>query len=238
MIKALVFDFVQTLGSAADGYKTAEKKSQKNLFERIGTIGISWDKYIEDYRKERKEHFMRSDFSRKNVWIKLCVKYKAPVDEGFLIQLEDEYWKIVGSSMHLFPEALSVLEKLKTKYKLGMVSNSQKDGSTKALDNEEYRKLEVLFDAIVIAGEEDIPAKPDPLPFRIMLEKLGVTGKEAVFVGDDMRIDIEGSKNAGLIPVWLKHYSVERNWPEPSFQVPEINRLEALLELDNILKYT
>ncbi len=238
MIKAIVFDFVQTLGSAADGYKTAEKKSQRDLFERIGTIGISWDEYIEDYRKERKEHFSRSDFSRKNVWITLCSKYKASVDEGFLMQLEDEYWKIVGSSMRLFPETVSVLEKLKTKYKLGMVSNSQKDGSTKALDNEEYRKLEVLFDAIVIAGEGDIPAKPDPVPFRIILEKLGVKGEEAVFIGDDMKIDIEGSKNAGLNPVWLKHYSVERNWPEPAFQVPEINRLEALLELDNILKYT
>ena len=238
MIKAMVFDFVQTLGSAADGYKTAEKKSQKSLFEIIGNAGISWDEYIEDYRKERKEHFDRSDFSRRNVWIKLCLKYKTSVDEVFLTQLEDEYWKIVGSSMRLFPEAVSVLEKLKTKYKLGMVSNSQKDGSTKALDNEEYRKLEVLFDAIVIAGEGDIPAKPDPIPFRIMLEKLGVKGEEAVFVGDDMRIDIEGSKNAGLIPVWLKHYSVERNWPEPSFHVPEINRLEMLLEFDNILKYT
>jgi len=241
MIKAIVFDFVQTLGTAADGYKTAEKKSQKELFERIGTIGtigISWDEYIEDYRKERKEHFLRSDFSRKNVWIKLCSKYKASVDEGFLMQLEDEYWKIVANSMRLFPEAVSVLEKLKTKYKLGMVSNSQKDGSTKALDNEEYGKLEVLFDAIVIAGEGDIPAKPDPAPFRIILEELGVKGEEAVFVGDDMRIDIEGSKNAGLIPLWLKHYSVERNWPVPSFPVPEINRLEGLLELDNILKYT
>ncbi len=238
MIKAIVFDFVQTLGTAADGYKAAEKKSQRDLFERIGTIGISWDEYIDDYRKERKEHIVRSDFSRKNVWIKLCLKYKTSVDEDFLVRLEDEYWKIVGSSMRLFPEAVSVLEKLKPRYKLGMVSNSQKDGSTKALDNEEYRKLEVLFDAIVIAGEGDIPAKPDPVPFLMILEKLGVKGEEAVFVGDDLRIDIEGSKTAGLIPLWLKHYSVERNWPEPSFQVPEINRLERLLELDNILKYT
>ncbi|MDX9800673.1 MAG: HAD family hydrolase [Spirochaetia bacterium] len=236
MIKAIVFDFVQTLGTASDGYKAAEKKAQKKLFEKIGINSSCWDEYIDLYRKERKEHFERSDFSRKNVWLKLCSSFDAPVDLNFLMQLEDEYWETVRKSMRLFPETLTVLKKLKENHKLGMVSNSQKDGSTKALDNSEYRKLELLFDAIVIAGEKGIPAKPDPLPFNLIIEKLGVKKDETVFVGDDLRVDIEGSKNAGLVPVWLKHYSVERNWPLASFPVPVIKQLDDLYKLDNILK--
>ena len=233
MIKAIIFDFVQTLGSAADGYKNAEKNSQKKLYDKLGIDSL--DKYTDLYREERKQHFLRSDFSRKNVWITLCNHFGVSVDDAFLNQLEDEYWEIVKSSMKLFPEALDVIKKLKSKYKLGMVSNSQKDGSTKALENDEYKKLEQLFDAIVIAGEGDIPAKPDPAPFKIVLEKLGLKPDEAIFVGDDFRGDIEGSKNAGLTPVWLKHYSVERNWPEASFKVVEITNLEEVLDIEKKL---
>ncbi len=233
MIKAIVFDFVQTLGSAADGYKDAEKKSQKKLYEKLGIN--DWDKYMDLYREERKQHFLRSDFSRKNVWIKLCDYFNVPVDNKFLDQLEDQYWEIVKNSMKLFPEALDVIKKLKPRYKLGMVSNSQKDGSTKALENDEYKKLEKLFDAIVISGEGNIPAKPDPAPFKIVLEKLGVKSEEAIFVGDDFRVDIEGSKNAGMTPVWLKHYSVERNWPEASFKVIEITNLEDVVDIEKKL---
>ena len=229
MIKAIVFDFVQTLGDAAEGYKSAEKNSQEKLYKKLGID--KWDEYKELYREERKQHFARKDFSRKNVWIKLCEHFNTPVDNDFLNQLENEYWEFVKNAMKLFPEVLDVIKKLKEKYKLGMVSNSQKDGSTKALQNDEYKKLEQLFDAIVIAGEGDIPAKPDPAPFKLILEKLGAKPDEAIFVGDDFKGDIEGSKNAGMTPVWLRHYSVERNWPEASFEVITITNLEELLDV-------
>ena len=234
MIKAIVFDFVQTLGDAAEGYKAGEKNSQKKLFAKLGLD--SWDKYMDLYREERKQHFARSDFSRRNVWIKLHEHYNVPVDNNFLDELEKEYWDFVKNAMKLFPEAYDVIEKLKEKYKLGLVSNSQKDGSTKALQNDEYKRLEKLFDVVVIAGEGNIPAKPDPAPFKLALEKLGVTPEEAIFVGDDFRGDIEGSKNVGMTPVWLKHYSVERNWPEPSFKVIEITSLEDVVGIEKRIK--
>ncbi|MCL2792157.1 MAG: HAD family hydrolase [Spirochaetaceae bacterium] len=229
MIKAVIFDFVQTLGDAAEGYKDAEKNSQEKLYKKLGID--TWDKYKDLYREERKQHFDRRDFSRKNVWIKMCEHFNVPADNDFLNQLENEYWEFVKNSMKLFPEALDVIKKLKEKYKLGMVSNSQKDGSTKALQNDEYKKLEKLFDVIVIAGEGDIPAKPDPAPFKLALEKLGVNPDEAIFVGDDFKGDIDGSKKVGLTPIWLKHYSVKRNWPEAEFKVDEITNLEQVLDI-------
>ena len=166
-IKAIIFDFVQTLGSAAEGYKAAEANSQKKLFEKLELA--DWERYKEIYRKERKEHFLRSDFSRKNVWLKLCSVYKKEADNDFLDILENEYWDIVQKSMKLFPETLSVLGELKKKYKLGMITNSQKDGSTRALDSDEYNKMIRYFDHIIISAEGDIPAKPHIRPFEMML---------------------------------------------------------------------
>jgi HAD superfamily hydrolase (TIGR01549 family) len=235
-IKAIIFDFVQTLGTAAEGYKTAESNSQNKLFNNLSIS--DWEEYKNIYRKERKEHFLRSDFSRKNVWLEICSKYNKTPDNEFLESLESEYWDVVQKSMKLFPETLSVLSALKKKYKLGMITNSQKDGSTRALDSEDYIKMEAFFDHIIISAEGDIPAKPDPVPFKMMLKKLEIKSEDALFVGDDFRVDIEGSINAGIKAVWLKHYSVKRNWPENSLQVPEIDNLEKLYDIDKLLKNT
>ena len=58
---------------------------------------------------------------------------------------------------------------------------------------------------------------------------------EAVFVGDDWRIDICGAKNAGIQPVWLKHHSVKRNWPDVDTDSPIITRLDQLIDLLELL---
>ena len=235
-LKAIIFDFVQTLGTAAEGYKTAEANSQKKLFNHLSLT--SWEDFLEHYRRERKEHFLRSDFSRKNVWVKICYIYKKNAENYFLDELENEYWDIVQKSMKLFPETLSVLDKLNKKYRLGMITNSQKDGSTRALDSDQYTRMAEYFDEIIISAEGDIPAKPDPFPFKMMLERLGVSPDEAVFIGDDLRVDIEGSLNAGIRAVWLKHYSVKRNWPETDLDIPVIDNLEKLLEIEKLIKRT
>jgi len=50
-------------------------------------------------------------------------------------------------------------------------------------------------------------------------------------VGDDWRIDIGGAENARIQPVWLRHETVRRNWPDVETTVPIITRLDQLLSL-------
>ena len=61
---------------------------------------------------------------------------------------------------------------------------------------------------------------------------MGVAPSEAVYVGDDWRIDVCGSRDAGLNPVWIKHESVKRHWPEVEPDVPVITRLDQLHQLE------
>jgi FMN phosphatase YigB (HAD superfamily) len=60
---------------------------------------------------------------------------------------------------------------------------------------------------------------------------MGLRPQEAVYVGDDWRIDICGARDAGLKPVWIKHHSVHRNWPDVGPFEPTITRLDDLLLL-------
>jgi putative hydrolase of the HAD superfamily len=94
--------------------------------------------------------------------------------------------------------------------------------------------LESFFEVIIVAGEGDIPTKPDPVPFLMGVRKLGVEPSEAVYVGDDYRIDICGAKDAGLHSVWIKHHLVKRNWPDVETEVPIISSLNQLLELEKL----
>ena len=57
----------------------------------------------------------------------------------------------------------------------------------------------------------------------------------AVYVGDDWRMDVGGARAAGLHPIWIRHHSVKRNWPDVVPDVPVIESLDALLELDFLL---
>ena len=56
MIKALVFDFVQTLGDAASGYKDGEKNAQNKLIEALGITDT--EPFMTHFREIRKKHFL------------------------------------------------------------------------------------------------------------------------------------------------------------------------------------
>ena len=73
------------------------------------------------------------------------------------------------------------------------------------------------------------------MPFLMCLEELDVEPSEAVYVGDDFRIDICGAKDAGLQPIWMKHHSVHRNWPTVETSVPIVTSLKYLLDLNGVL---
>jgi FMN phosphatase YigB (HAD superfamily) len=94
--------------------------------------------------------------------------------------------------------------------------------------------LESLFEVIIVAGENDISPKPAPMPFSPVLERLGINPTDAIYVGDDWRIDICGAQEVGIQPVWLKPHSISLNWPLIETPVLIITILGPLLDLENI----
>jgi FMN phosphatase YigB (HAD superfamily) len=58
------------------------------------------------------------------------------------------------------------------------------------------------FDAVIVSGILGW-RKPSPMIFRKALQTLGVKAKEAAFVGDSRRADIEGARKLGMNTVLL-----------------------------------
>jgi HAD superfamily hydrolase (TIGR01549 family) len=233
MIKAVIFDFGQTLVDSADGFRRAEKKAQEKLYKDL-SLTLK-DQFLENYRRIRKQFHDQSNFSRKAIWNEVYYYHCLTADLDRLEKWESQYWDTVKKYTKRFPEAENVLAALNAKYAVALITNTQGQLRTGTHRIRQFPELDKYFQVVVVAGEDGVPPKPDPAPFGLCLQQLGVEACEAVYVGDDYRIDVCGAREAGLHPVWIKHHLVKRNWPVVETDVPIISRLEALLELENLV---
>jgi HAD superfamily hydrolase (TIGR01549 family) len=233
MVKAIVFDFGQTLADAAGGFRAAEKKAEVNLYSRLGVT--PWDEFLSQYRQVRKAFQERSEFSRRAMWAQVLTSYGVVPDEGCLAEWEGEYWGMVEAETALFPETMDVLRKLSVKYRLAVITNTRAEAKSGQHRFSRFPGLEKLFHIVIVAGESGVPPKPDPVPFRLCLENLGIASSESVYVGDDWRIDVCGARDVGMQPIWLQHHSVRRSWPLKETSVPVITSLDPLLDMETLL---
>lgn len=234
MIRAVLFDFGQTLVDSSRGFKQAEKEVQEKIFEALAVTDR--ERFKTHYRRIRADFHGRSDFSRYAMWDELYYYYCVAPDAGLLRRWEEDYWKTVKAGTRPFEETLEVLSALDRRYPLALITNSQGQMSEGPHRITLFPEIEKFFKTIIVAGEGGIPAKPAPEPFRRCLESLGVSSSEAVFIGDDWRIDIGGARSAGILPIWLKHRSVKRHWPEVNDGIVIIDSLEPLRDLDRLLR--
>jgi HAD superfamily hydrolase (TIGR01549 family) len=229
VIEAVLFDFGQTLVNSADGFRAAERDAQHKLIMALGDV--PWDQFIDCYRNARKTLHDQSRISRVDLWCTVYAAFEREPDLAELVRWEGEYWQTVNHHTAPFPEAIDVLEQLQPRYGLGLVSNSQGQADSAGHRLQEFPELGRFFEVAIIAGEDGIPAKPDPRPFQLCLERLGVKPPAALYVGDDYRIDIGGARRVGMQPVWLQHRTVQRHWPAGDPEVPVITSLDMLLGL-------
>lgn len=234
MISALLFDFGQTLVDSSEGFRTAEKEAEQAVFHFLN--GVSWDAFLESYRRLHRELHGQSNFSRQDLFRGVCRSAGREPETERLVQWENRYWDRVRAATRLFPETVEVLTRLRSSYRLGMITNTQGQRPSVMHRLREIPELPGFFEVIVVAGEAGVPPKPDPLPFQVCLERMRLRPEEAVYVGDDWRIDVLGARGAGLRAVWLRHESVRRNWPDGDADTPVITRLDALLSIDRLLK--
>ena len=138
------------------------------------------------------------------------------------------YWKTFAENTAPYPDAEQTLEYLKNKgYKLGIITDT--DG-TKGIKKMRLDQLEIVkdFDVVVISGEDTPRTKPDPGPYLLVAELLGIKPNECVFIGDKPFTDIDGGNAAGMKTILLKR----RDWgvkENSDFTVKSLAELQGIL---------
>jgi len=93
-----------------------------------------------------------------------------------------------------FDDVLPGLLRLKGRVRLGAITNGNADLQTIGLAHH--------FEASVAAPQLGV-AKPAPQIFLAGCRALGVAPEEAVYVGDDVLLDVQGAQRAGMRGVWM-----------------------------------
>ena len=125
-------------------------------------------------------------------------------DAAMTERLCDAFLGPIFATARVSRDTLPVLRALKRRgVKTAIVSNTPwgSAGGAWRLELARYGLLDAV-DAVVFCTDVGW-RKPHPTPFRRALEILGVSTKEAVFVGDDPVWDVEGANGAGLKPILL-----------------------------------
>ena len=178
MVKAILFDFTQTLADSSDGFRAAEKEAQSRIFQDLGAA--SWDEFLAGYRALRRRfHDAAPNFPRPDLWQEVYLRHARRPDVPLLQKWEREYWETVRSRTALFPETASVLAALAGRFLLGLVTNKQGPGIWEDHTLRRFPQLASLFKAVVVAGDAAVPAKPDPAAFLMCLRRLGVSAAQA-----------------------------------------------------------
>ncbi len=128
----------------------------------------------------------------------------------------------------LFPETLEALDSLHHRFQLGLVTDAQPLFVSSEIDMVSLRSY---FDVIVVSGENGFH-KPDTRLFEKALESLNVGSSDAAFVGDNVRRDICGAKQAGLNTILLDR---EQSYHHSDILCTPDLVIHQLLELDHLL---
>jgi FMN phosphatase YigB (HAD superfamily) len=125
-------------------------------------------------------------------------------DAGNTLLVEEPGKHLWEMAMTPMADVVEVLTALKTRYRLGVISNTVGSGDAELADALEKAGILGLIDAMVTSRDFG-KAKPDPAIYVEGAWRLGVPLDETVMVGDRLDTDVAGALNAGIAGVWLRH---------------------------------
>lgn len=138
-------------------------------------------------------------------------------------ELSEDYIKLGPTKNYLFPHAHEVLQYLKEKYTLHIITNGFEEAQNIKLQSADLTKY---FSNIIIS-EHTGYRKPDIRIFQYAAESANSAAEECVMIGDGLIVDILGAKEAGWDTVYFNPSGTTHK-ESPTY---EIRSLDALLEI-------
>lgn len=193
MIKAIIFDFDGTLSNRQENAYGVFSDYFRDYFKQMNDL--EYEAMLQDLIM----YDCNGTIPVKTRMIPFKNKYGKYLPENFEEEFIPFYYDHMFEYAVLKKETIDVLERLKGKYKLAILSN----GDSKSQHNKITKVgIEQYFDEVLVSGDIGIH-KPDKRIFEYVADKLNVKLEECLMVGDVFSSDILGAINAGITPVWI-----------------------------------
>ncbi|MFH6958322.1 YjjG family noncanonical pyrimidine nucleotidase [Flavobacterium aquidurense] len=174
-----------------------------------------WKLYQNDKITHVELRYNRLKFSFDALNIQIC-------DED-INQIANEYIEFLTDNNYLFDGAIEVLEYLRPKYKLHIITNGFATVQDKKINN---AALSGYFETITNSESAGVK-KPNSIIFDYAVNVAKASKKNSIMIGDCLDADVNGALNAGLDAIFFNEKKVEA--PE------NIKQINHLLELKKYL---
>ena len=228
-IKAISFDLDDTLWPLLPVILKAEKDTNKWLIENYPAVE---NLLISDEVKEIRDSLISQESKlvyqlsklRELTLVELAMRSGYTKKESESLARDSFKIFFAGrNDVTLYEGVEKVLESLKQKYVLGVITNGNADIKKIGIDH--------YFDFNISASNVNA-GKPEPEIFEEALKQTGFRAEEICHVGDHPVNDVEGSNNFGMKSIWFNEKGVD--WPldeKPDFkEVKSWDELEGTIE--------
>ena len=145
------------------------------------------------------------------------------------VRFWDEAMKRLPLGSRLMPHAREVLEFLRPRYRMYILSNGFTELQSRKMHS---AGIEGYFDGVILS--EDIGVnKPNPEIFYHALRVAGVGASEALMIGDNLEVDIAGASRVGIDQVYYDIVASGGNavslQPSPTYVVTSLLDLKGIL---------
>lgn len=240
-IEAVLFDFDDTLidwSQQAHSGSEIYRRHMDNVYQHLQAQSVILPEREILFRCYQ-DTIIRAWEEAKKTWagVSFCLALQQTF-AAFAIDLDDQMldevlhafdWQPVPG-VTLYVDTIETLSALRTQgYKIGLVTNSMMPMWMRDVELQAYQILE-YFDARVTSGDVGY-MKPHPAIYEYILDQLGVSPQQAVFVGDRPENDIAGANAVGLISVMMSPPHLQHNLDKirPNFTIKQLHELLPIL---------
>ncbi|MCE2412959.1 HAD family hydrolase [Candidatus Poribacteria bacterium] len=205
MIKAITFDFWQTLYEDSDSnWQKRQAIRVEHCYAYLGSRGCACTLADVEFGLEEAYNLVASLWHQhKGISVKRCLHRFAEVLRLQLVEEEfDQLIECLGAAFLeappiMIPHVKPVIARLSESYPLGIISDSALTPGSFARKLMARDGILQYFAAFTFSDETDY-TKPQVVQFHSTLAQLDAEPAAAVHIGDIFRTDIVGAKNAGM----------------------------------------
>ena len=148
---------------------------------------------LEYWKLYREERVSKSDLRYQRLRRTFdALDYK--IEDELIDTLSEQYIEHLSSFNHLIPETVDILEYLRPKYGLHIITNGFQEIQEKKL---KLSNIAGYFDQVVNSEMAGVK-KPNPKIFQLALQMANVSPKNSLMIGDNIEADILGAKAVGF----------------------------------------
>lgn len=141
------------------------------------------------------------------------------IDDDTIHLLSEEYIHYLPQYNHLYDGTIELLDYLKPKYRLHIITNGFHQIQNNKLVNS---KIAHYFETITNSENAGVK-KPNPQIFNYALDLAKCSKETSIMIGDNLEADIEGALNVGLDAILFNEHNLEIQQ-----NIKQVNHLLAL----------